>query len=387
MSTDILRIDAIGLAKQLDDRPKSFALYEAVQNALDAPGVTEVEVEIGRIPNTRFVSILVKDNSPEGWKDLSHAYTMFTPSIKSGDATLRGRMNVGEKLVIALAVAGGGSVEIRTTSGHVRADKDGLKKGRSKSTEVGSIFTAELRVTHPEMLQLIEDARLLVVPDGIRLTVNGEEAAKPKIERSIEGVTLTTVKGDIDGYLRRTARKTQVDILRPIDDRPYLYEMGIPVVEIDCEWSINVHQRVPLNTERDNVTPAYLKSLLSLVLSEMASEVQDAGAAWVTTAMESPDTRPEAIEAILDERFTKKRVMFDPSDPDANRSAALNGYTVVHGRSLGKAIGRRIRDLRKVGYDLCRPAGQVMPSKTSETVVDEGGVGVQNVCATCLRPL
>lgn len=55
----------------------------------------------------------VTDDSPEGFADLTHAYTLFAESAKKGDPLKRGPFNLGEKLVLAIS----DTVQIATTTG------------------------------------------------------------------------------------------------------------------------------------------------------------------------------------------------------------------------------------------------------------------------------
>jgi hypothetical protein len=50
-------------------------------------------------------------------------------------------------------------------------------------------------------------------------------------------------------------------------------------------------------------------------------------------------------------------VIYDPSDQEANRIAAAEGYTVIPGKSLSKAAWGAVRRA-----EAARPAGQVTPS-------------------------
>ena len=54
---------------------------------------------------------------------------------------------------------------------------------------------------------------------------------------------------------------------------------------------------MPLNIERDNVSPAYLKTILGAIISERGDDIsdEDAAAAWVSQAMgseEAPNRKP-----------------------------------------------------------------------------------------------
>ena len=80
--------------------------------------------------------------------------------------------------------------------------------------------------------------------------------------------TLPTVIADEEGVLRKTNRKTQVRVYEPLPgETAMLYEMGIPVVDTGDRFHIDVGQKVPLNMDRDNVTPAYLRAIRVAVLN------------------------------------------------------------------------------------------------------------------------
>jgi hypothetical protein len=115
-------------------------------------------------------------------------------------------------------------------------------------------------------------------------------------------------------------------------------------------------QKVPLNADRDNVTPGSLRALRVAVLNEMAAEltVEDAHSTWVVDAL--PHAEDEAFRTALKKRVGKA-VVYDPSDPEANKRAMDKGYGVLNGRSLPKEVFARNRELGVI-----RPAGKVMPS-------------------------
>lgn len=357
MSDNWLTIDRAGLAKTLEGRPKAFILFEALQNAFDEAGVTRVAVTLQRVPNSPFVEFVVVDDAPDGWHDLTHAYTMFAESKKKGDATKRGRFNVGEKWILALARY----ARIVSTTGGVEFDEKHGRRNLRARCAAGSVLAVEIRMTDQEMREALDAAKLVVAPKGVAVSINGTAVLAPKVLASFEA-TLPTVRSDDEGVLRNTQRKTEINVYEPRVGRPHLLEMGIPVVEIDCEWSIDVGQRVPLNIDRDNVTPAYRAKLLALVTNHMAEKIEDASAAWVSEAIESSEIEAPALEKVLDKRYGEKRVMFDPSDLEANKRATAAGYTVVHGRSIGRAASDNIRRFRDEGNDLLKPAGKVTPS-------------------------
>lgn len=131
----------------------------------------------------------------------------------------------------------------------------------------------------------------------------------------------------------------------------------IPVVEHDGRWHVDVGQKVPLNLDRDNVTPGYLRKLRTLMVDAAADLLTEAEAAtpWVAEGME--DAKPEQVTRVLDRRFGEKRVIADPSDPEATKRAVDQGYAVIYGGALsakGWAAARNTGSMHA--------AGKVMPS-------------------------
>src|SRR5438876_6624914 len=90
-------VDKQGLAKLLERKGKEFALFELIQNGWDEPGVTKVSVSLEYVGHNK-ARLVVEDDAPEGFKDLSHAFTLFASSTKTANPEQRGRFNLGEKL-------------------------------------------------------------------------------------------------------------------------------------------------------------------------------------------------------------------------------------------------------------------------------------------------
>jgi hypothetical protein len=114
MATDWFAVHKQGLAAVLARRGREFAVLELIQNAWDAPGVTEVIVTLEPIAARRGLAMLqVVDDAPGGFADLRRAYTLYAPTEKRADPAKRGRWTLGEKLVLALCE----EAEIVSTNG------------------------------------------------------------------------------------------------------------------------------------------------------------------------------------------------------------------------------------------------------------------------------
>jgi hypothetical protein len=248
----MFEVDHKGLAKLVAGRGKEFIIFELFQNAADEDGVTGIHMAMEPVPNSPFVTVRVADNSPEGFHDISHAYTLFAESKKKADATKRGRFNLGEKLVLALFE----TATITTTKGQVEFANGKRTNYPRRKRDIGTIFEGRLRMTRDEYAQVCEAVHRLIIPPGIEVTFNGVRLAPSKPMHIFE-TTLGTVIGDAEGNLRPSRRKTAVEIH---EGEGAIYEMGIPVVETDLPVRVNVMQKVPLNTDRDNVTPSFLRT-------------------------------------------------------------------------------------------------------------------------------
>ena len=326
-------VDRKGLSQLMADRPRSFVLAELIQNAWDQ-NVTNVTVEIEKLRRGLAV-VTVVDDDPDGWSDLTHAYTLYAPSAKKADPTLRGRFNLGEKLVLSMCR----EARIVTVTGGVAFDAKGRHNLRSRR-ESGSLFEATLPLTDADIraFEIFFDS--LLCPPGIATTLKVQDRIVTLNSRSPVStleLTLPTVIADAEGNLKRSRRATTVELYEPTaDEVPHIYELGIPVVETEGRWHVNVQQKVPLNADRDNVTPAYLAELRVAVLNAAAHllDTEDFSESWVTEASSDERCTDAVTERVMTARFGEKRLAYDPSTPEANRVAAANGYTVITGGTL-----------------------------------------------------
>jgi len=351
---DVLVVDRQGLAKKLAKRPKSFIVFELLQNAWDED-VKKVSVTTEMLPGRPVCRIAVEDDCPEGFADIRSVYTLFRDSKKAPDPTKRGRFELGEKLVLALAL----KARITTTKGTVIIEGDNRYE-TSERRKAGTIFEGEFRMTREEYAEVCKDIRMLLPPAiGIETTFNGEPLTVRDRVHWFD-TTLQTIRVDDEGNLKPTERKTVVDVYAVADgEEAYIYEMGIPVVPTGDKWHYDVQQRVPVNWERNNVPPSYLKTLRVEVLNAMHSRVsgEEATAPWVSDAIDDRRCQAPAIEGIVTKRFGEKSVIADPSDPEGTKIAMSQGYTIIPGGALSKGAWANVR-----AHGTRLPAGQVTPS-------------------------
>src|SRR5260370_3127303 len=197
-----LDVDLTGLRKLLARRGKEFMIYELVQNAWDE-NPTVVNISLPR-PQHGMTRLVVTDDSPSGFKDLSHAFTLFAESYKKKNAGQRGAFNAGDKFVLALCE----EANIVSTKGGIVFDSSGRRR-TGKRTAQGSEFVGLLKLTTGEWDQISRAVHLLIPP--IKTIFNGDVILTRNPIHTFECVLPTVVSED-DGSLRRKSRRTKVRV-------------------------------------------------------------------------------------------------------------------------------------------------------------------------------
>jgi len=329
-------IDVKGFKALQEGRPKTFIINELTQNAFDEDTAV-CDISIRFLKQEKQIHIVVMDDSPEGFRDISHAYTLFANTYKRLDPKKRGRFNLGEKQVISLC----SYAKVMTTKGTIVFDDTGRHEFPEKRS-AGSLVELYLDGTQKEVDELIKHSRTIIPPESVKYMVNGTTIHTPAIFASYKTILQTEVL--INDVMELTKRKTEVRLIQPIDNKPMIYEMGIPIAETDCEWSIDVQQKIPLNIDRNSVRHAFRQDLYSSVLNETFNEITEPSATWVRMATKDKNTTDEAIKAVMHQRFGDKFCIANPLDKFAMDEALSQGYAVIHGGQLSKEEWARIKE-------------------------------------------
>lgn len=335
MSDSIFEVDIAGLRQLQEGKPKWFIIRELLQNAIDED-ITKCTIYLKHTYGKAH--IVVEDDSPIGFRDLSDAYTLFKDTYKRANATKRGRFNFGEKQVLCMA----DYATIKTTTGQIEFD---LIKGKKKVTKTKRSVGSEVYVVVPmskeEYNECCNYANDILVPENISIVLNIHED-KQETElihvspfKSFNAKLKTEVKED--DRMRTVTRATTVNVHRK-EVTAYIYEMGIPVCEIECDYSIDVQQRIPLSNDRDKVDAAYLKTIYGEVLNQVIDDIspEQSSQLWVRTGFVSDRVTAEVCKDVLTKRFGEKRLIANPNDKRSMDEAISNNFNVVYGAEMNK---------------------------------------------------
>lgn len=358
MTENWFDVDKKGLANLVNRRTsKGFIVFELLQNAWDENS-NRVDVILEPIKNTQSLfRLVVTDDSPEGFSNLADAFTLFAPSKKANNAELRGRFNLGEKMVIACCE----TASIKTTTGSVVFNDDGTRDKTDECTKSGSEFSAIIKITKEDFHVIVWEIDRLIPPQHIPITTfNGKNLKHIKPISTFKSSIPTEIAYE-DGKLKKTNRTCLIEVYETKYNHPAsLYEMGIPILKTNDDFHVNICQKVPTNWERDNVSSSYLRQIRALVLNNVIDKIKDsdmANATWVRDAIEHSACKPESVASIVKARYGNKAVSFDPSDPEGSKIAVSKGYTVVPGGAFSKKAWSKIKESGTL-----KPAGQVTPS-------------------------
>lgn len=249
------------LEKLIERNGKVTLLHTLVANAWDTVHVSRVEVVLHESPP--WVTVVVVDDALEGSADLSHTWVLSAEPEKY--AARRGRLGLGERLVLSLCV----EASIVSTRNAVLFNEQGRSNMRARRG-IGTEFHGVARITRTELIQMRAQLKRLISPKNITTIVNGEALATRTPIR-VTGTTLPTEIIDEKGALSQIDRVCTIDIYEPMPGEPAtLYEMGIPISETGGLFHVDVQQKIPLGINR--VDPSYIHRARAAVALALQSK-------------------------------------------------------------------------------------------------------------------
>jgi len=331
MKQSRFEVSTEGMAELQAGRQPWQLVKELVSNAWDETA-RHCDVTLKSVGRSR-AEVSVFDDGP-GFSDIADAWTLMKYTPKRANPEVRGRFNIGEKEILSVAIeasinTAGKAIIFPSTGGRV------IRK--SRFIRDGTMVTCTMPWSQDTISDTERMLRNLLPPEKIEYTVNGNRVLYMKPDVTVEDTLDTVLAPEGPGFpLRNTRRKTKVHLhFLPAERQSWLYEMGVPVQEIDGHCSVDVQQKVPMPPNRDVVRASYLQDIYRVVLNNTPDIKGEESEDWVRSAVEDPEADPESIKKVLEARFGEK-VLLRSSDSEANERAERAGFTVVDSRLMSR---------------------------------------------------
>ena len=333
-------VSHLGMREFHQGRDAAELMKELIQNAWDeAPDCTMCTVTIQPQGLTGNTLITVEDNGP-GFANIEDAYTLMGNTAERADPKKRGRFNLGEKEFISVAV----HAKIETAGHTVNFPEKGGRTVSKNKRPSGTKITALMPWTEEESHDLTK--RLWIFrPSDCGLTVNGTVVPRREPVKIGRAVLETVLQDHIGAPMRKTRRTTDYHVLEGLmPGESWIYEMGIPIQQIETPFDIDVQQKVPMPPNRTEVPARYISAIYAEALNLMNQEMEEAdfGAGWVKTAIEEPRASAESVRETIRGRYGPK-VLLISNDSDANLEAQERGYELINPRSLSQTERDRFK--------------------------------------------
>ena len=316
-------VDTAGFRDQQKGREPFRIIQEIFANSFDEKTAKNISASIFYSTGSKKLLYVHVTDDGDGFKRIQDVYTLFGRSEKIENPEQRGRWNLGEKQFFALAE----KATIETSGKHIEFSEDTRTEVDKKTT--GTMIEAWFRFETNCLDEIMRKLNLLIVPQDKHLVINGKTISTKKPIRRFSAVLTTLQPSKSDPrVLIHTNRTTTIAAYEPSSEA-WLFEMGIPIQPIECLWSLDVQQKVPLSPNRDTVSDQYLKKLYSEVVNNMHNLIpkEEAGKNFVTLGLGGATAA--SAKDILSKRFDSNSVVLRSADYRANEAAMEDGAFVV----------------------------------------------------------
>jgi len=185
-----------------------------------------------------------------GFADLASVYTLFRDSKKADKPELRGRFELGLKLVLALATR----ATIVSTKGTIIFEGETRRHTRTKRA-AGSRIEVEFKLTRDEFEAMCAAVETLIVPNAIVTTFNSRVLSMRTPVAAFTAVLPTVTATRKATSSSATARRRSTFTSPRPARRPTSMRWAFLSWRLATGWHVDVQQKVPVNWERNNVPP------------------------------------------------------------------------------------------------------------------------------------
>lgn len=261
MSNQWFEISNTGWRRMNAGRPPYELVKELVQNILDED-FHNASINFG-MNNGEFY-LTIEDDVQGGISDSSLITTVFLTG-KEESHLKRGRKGRGLKEFLSVCY----EAEVETVGKTIYFLENGSRHEESNVRTVGTKITCKIREENwdEKAIKQIENyLRKIIMYNDCEFYVNNKRIEKRKSVRSFPYELETHVI--LDGVQTTVRKGTTISLYDKIKkEKGWIYEMGIPVCEIDIPFDVDIQQRIPMNDNRNDVPENYLNDVKKSILT------------------------------------------------------------------------------------------------------------------------
>lgn len=244
-------------------RPPYELIKELIQNVLDEDFKT-ASLNYNMIDDDFVVS--VEDDVENGIINSALITTVFLTG-KEESHLKRGRKGRGLKEFLSVCY----KATVETVGKTINFCKDGKRIEYTNNRSCGTKLTAYIKEEgwdKKAIREINKYVKNVILYNGNEFKVNGKCIEKrPPMTSSAVTLTTQVIEG---GVQRDVEMATTIDIYeRNKANKGLLFEMGIPVVQVDIPFDVDVHQRIPMNDNRNDVDSRYIDRLKVAVIGQI----------------------------------------------------------------------------------------------------------------------
>lgn len=323
---------------------KVYTARELLANVFDEEA-TEITFTIERSTTVRFPRqylVRIIDNDPNGFDNIDDMFTLFRKTKKMDDTQVRGRFNHGEKGVLSLC----NKAVLTSTKGTVKFTPNGNRTiDLSLTTKIGSDLQFWLDLDEKEVMYLLNYIQLVKIPNGITVRYCGKTYTSDTPQFEVSAKLQTWKSNQKTAYYKQT----DVHLYPKIKDVAYIMELGIPIQKINYPFTIDVRQKIPLDTKRNSVKNSYLEDLFGQLANHdfVIKNIKDSdlGEDYVAITLSSTEITNESARKLVERKLGSDKIIFaNPFDQKANEKAVEHGYTLIQSRDIPKNARQSIKN-------------------------------------------
>lgn len=326
-------IDNEGWKRMNAGRPPHELVKELIQNVLDESfNVVNIDYEF----KDNIFNLSIEDDIEGGFSNSSLITTVFMTS-KEDSCLKRGRKGRGLKEFLSVCK----TAVVETVGKTVEFCEDSTRKEYSNNRTIGtkiSCIITEDGWDDNAVLNINDFLKRVIVYGSGKIFINGKLIKeKNRIAKKDRCYLMTQVIKD--NRQKDVTESTTISIYEKNGKDGWIYEMGIPVCTTDIPYDIDIHQRIPLNDNRNEVSKYYLRTVKSYIVQALIEKLNKKDyIGWANETFFSYYHYTFEEKRIILSRFINDKTLLKSDNKLVNDRAKQKGFELFDVSAYGEGL-------------------------------------------------